>query len=68
MNQDSKYEEMGIRLNSRGGIDMDYYRNQAETLRAHHLAEMYAQGKAKIKHAIVEFYQRYICLKCQPSH
>ncbi len=68
MKQDMNYDEMGIRLNSRGGIDMDYYRNQAEALRAHHLAEMTAEAKRKIKNVITNFYQRYLCLNCQPSH
>ncbi|MDJ0832271.1 MAG: hypothetical protein QNJ69_02045 [Gammaproteobacteria bacterium] len=62
------YTDNDIRLNAHGEIDLEYYRNKAEELRAHYLAEMSANAKRKIKDGLVEFYQRYICLKCQPTH
>ena len=64
----SETNEMDIRLNPEGDIVIEYYRQVAQDMRAAYLAAAFVEFKQGIKRRIVEFYQKFICLHCQPSH
>ena len=64
----SATNDMQTRLDGRGDIDVDYYLHRAKVMRAAYLAAAYVDAKQGIKRRIIGFYQKFICLKCQPSH
>lgn len=68
MKSANESNDMDIRLNREGEIDIEYYRQMAQNMRAAYLAAAFVEFKQGVKRRIVEFYQKFICLDCQPSH
>ena len=68
MNSETENYQLDIKLDSKGDIDVDYYLRKADELRAEYLSELYVSSKQRIKSGLIEFYEKFICLKCQPSH
>ena len=68
MKSASEISDMDIRLNLDGRIDIEYYTQKAQDMRAAYLAAAFVEFKQGVKRRIVEFYQKFICPDCQPSH
>jgi hypothetical protein len=63
-----EYEDLDIKLNASGEIDVEYYIAHAHQLREEELGEMYGEAKAWIKSKVAALYERYLCMTCQHSH
>ncbi len=57
-------DELDLKLNHLGQIDLDYYREKALNMRARNLARMRADFGTWLVAKLQAFYDRYLCLNC----
>lgn len=68
MKHEDQYEELDIKLDENGEIDLEYYYSKADRMRAEYVMELFHSAKTSVKALFHTVCEKLFCLPGHPSH